>query len=147
MFYALEKRIITYDQQIENRLIEKCSQWVKVHKKEDSGYWDSPLYAVLKMKEKDLLPSLKSFEQFAEQNYFFSFVCFPERFDYMYFEVKSWYTWLEYPAIQTAIKGEQRKVLKKKFEEAVLQGVTEDVLAIYYRYFYTKEDDSAIDNL
>lgn len=138
IYMALDYKIIIYDETIEKHLIKQCNDYTGLQKIDDSGFWDSPLYVVLRLKEKGIIKNLENYQQFASKNYFFNFVCFPNEFDYNYFDV-NWYTWLnisEY--LEAAIKN-GKCILKRKFEEAIRNGTTENIKATYYRFFYDIE--------
>lgn len=137
IYVALERGILEYNQDIENSLIYLCEQAVKVQSIDNSGYWDSPLYVVLRLKEKGIIKSLEKYRQFAEKNYFFNYVCFPNDFDYTNYKVE-WYSWLNYKEYADAAIS-VKQVLKEKYKEAIDKGATENIKATYYRFFFELE--------
>ncbi len=137
IYVALEKEILEYNQDIENYLIHLCEQVVKAQNIADSGYWDSSLYVVLRLKEKGIIKSLEKYRQFAEKNYFFNYVCFPNDFDYTNYNIE-WYSWLDYKEYADAACN-AKEILKEKYKEAIDKGAPENIKATYYRFFFEIE--------
>nr|WP_163253275.1 SIR2 family protein [Clostridium sporogenes] len=135
IYMALERQIIMYDETVEKHLIKLCKDYIVRQKIDYSGFWDSPLYAVARLKEKDIIKNLESYQQFAPKDYFFNFVCFPNEFDYNNFDIQ-WYTWLDIPEYLEAAIRNGKNILKYKFEEAIRNGTAENIRATYYRFFY-----------
>jgi hypothetical protein len=143
IYMALERQIIVYNETVERHLIKLCEDHINRQKIDDSGFWDSPLYVVLRLKEKGIIKTLESYQQFASKNFFFNFVCFPNEFDYNNFDV-NWYSWLDISEYSNAAIKNDKFVLKYKFEEAIRNGATENIKATYYRFFYDIETEASI---
>jgi hypothetical protein len=138
IYMALKRQIIIYNEIVENYLIKLCKDHSGRQKIDDSGFWDSPLYVVLRLKESGIIKNLESYQQFASKNYFFNFVCFPNEFDYNNFDAH-WYSWFDNAEYSEAAIKNAKSVLKRKFEEAIRNGASENIKATYYRFFYDIE--------
>ena len=74
------------------------------------------------------------FRDYKELDPWFSFVCFPEEFDYGEFDVRRWCTWLGEERYRGEAFEKNKRVLQKKFLEVMEDGAGEDVRRIYYKY-------------
>ena len=97
-------------------------------------FQDKPLRNILRLWQNGKIPDIQVFYQYKDMDPWFSFVCFPEEFDYTQFNVRGWCTWLEREEYRQAAFCKNRQVLKKLFEDAISEGSDEDVHRIYYKY-------------
>lgn len=89
---------------------------------------------ICQQKRNIFIPDIEVSHKYKELDLWFSFVCFPEEFDYEQFQVEKWCTWLgEERYGQNAFEC-NRELLKDKFEKALENGAGEDVRRIYYKY-------------
>lgn len=135
IFYSLDSKIISYDINVEIRLKDLCKRNIGIQKINDAGNLDSPFHAVARLKEIGILKDLSAFKEFADYNYFFSFVCFPEEFDYNHFEIE-WYSWLQLEEYASVALKKAKSILCNKYKKGIEDGSTEDIKATYYRFFY-----------
>ena len=132
----LRKGILKYDEKVKNVLIEQCERFSKLSEKQQiyglSGY--KPLHHILRLWQDGIIKDVEAFRPYKELDPWFSFVCFPEEFDYENFDVPSWCTWLEPEQYRQKAFQDNKALLKRKFEEAMDEGAGEDVRRIYYKF-------------
>lgn len=132
----LEKGTLIYDEAVEAQLIRRCEAFAKLSdgQKKRSVQSQNPLTHVLRLWQKGIIPQIETFRPYKEENPWFSFVCFPEEFDYQEFQVEQWCTWLELERYRKKAFLENRRLLQKKFKKSIENGASEDVRRIYYKY-------------
>lgn len=92
----LERDILCYSNEIEQVLLVRCQRFSKLSDRQrvKSGSIYSPLTYVLQLWHNGKISQIEIFSEYKWLNPRFSFVCFPEEFDYADFEVEAWCTWL-----------------------------------------------------
>lgn len=132
----LRKGILRYEEDVEDALVKKCIAFSKLSEKQRTYTISSekPLIHILRLWQDGIIKDVEAFRPFKELDSWFSFVCFPEEFDYENFDVQGWCTWLELEQYRKKAFQDNRELLKRKFEEALDAGAGEDVRRIYYKY-------------
>ena len=92
----MENDILRFTDEIKDALLDQCQRFFKLNERQrgKSGNNQSPLTHILRLWQKGKIPETGVFCDYKELDPWFSFVCFPEEFDYREFDVKRWYTWL-----------------------------------------------------
>lgn len=132
----LLEEIIGYSKDVEALLLKKCEAYAKLSEKQrmNMRFQDIPLRNILRLWQNGKILDIQVFYQYKDLDPWFSFVCFPEEFDYTQFNVRGWCTWLEKEEYRQAAFHKNRQVLQKLFEDAISEGADEDVHRIYYKY-------------
>lgn len=132
----LERDILSYSDEIEKVLLDECHRFSKLSDKQrgSSGDKYSPLTHILRLWQNGKIPQIEIFREYKYLDSWFSFVCFPDEFDYADFDVEGWCTWLDAEPYRGDAFNKSRELLKGKFWEAMEDGAGEDVRRIYYKY-------------
>lgn len=132
----IEKGIISYSNEVETELLDQCQRFSKLPDKQRgwSGSKESPLTHILRLWQNGKIPEIEVFRDYRWVDPWFSFVCFPEEFDYEKFNVEGWCTWLSVERYRGKAFQKNRKLLRDKFRQAMDAGAGEDVRRIYYKY-------------
>ena len=132
----MEMDIIRYTSEVETELLDRCQRFSNLPEKQrgKSGNNESPLTHILRLWQNGKIPQIEVFRGFKSIDPWFSFVCFPEEFDYENFEVEGWCTWLSVERYRGEAFQKNRELLKEKFQKAMDAGAGEDVRRIYYKY-------------
>ena len=132
----LRKGILRYEEDVEDALVKKCIAFSKLSEKQRTYARSSgkPLIHILRLWQDGIIKDVEAFRPFKELDSWFSFVCFPEEFDYENFDVQGWCTWLEPEQYRQKAFQDNRALLKEKFEQALDEGAGEDVRRIYYKF-------------
>lgn len=132
----LERDILSYSDEVEQVLLDKCQRFAGLSDKQrgESGSQYSPLTHILRLWQNEKIPQIDIFREYKWVDPWFSFVCFPEEFDYEEFDVERWCTWLDEAVYRGTAFNKSREVLKNKFREALETGAAEEVRRIYYKY-------------
>ena len=132
----LRKGILEYDETVELVLIRQCEQFSKLEKEHRNRLISKykPLHHILRLWQDGIIKDIEVFRPYKELDSWFSFVCFPEEFDYENFDVQGWCTWLEPEQYRQKAFQDNRALLKRKFKEALDEGAGEDVRRIYYKF-------------
>ncbi|HBJ1685304.1 SIR2 family protein [Clostridium botulinum] len=137
LYRGLLNRVIEYNKEVKSRFITLCRLYSNNIKNKSVELYDvnNPLYVVARLVERGIIRDIETYREFFGILNFFDFICFPEQFDFQYFDVNwsSWFTVDRYVNI-----GIRRayEVLKTKYKSAMENGPQEIVKVIYYRYFY-----------
>ena len=89
---------------------------------------------ILRLWQNGKIPEIEVFRDYRWVDPWFSFVCFPEEFDYEKFNVEGWSTWLSVERYRGKAFQKNRILLRDKFRQAMDAGAGEDVRRIYYKY-------------
>lgn len=135
----IEQEIISYSYDVEAVLVDACRRFAGLSEEQrertlNTDRGGCPLTHVLRLWQNEKIPSIDVFREFKELDPWFSFVCFPEEFDYRRFKVKEWYSWLENERYRGKAFQRSREYLKDEFKEAMENGAEEDLKRIYYKY-------------
>ena len=132
----LDRDILSYSGEIEQVLLDRCQRFSKLsgEQRGESGSIYSPLTHILWLWRKGKIPQIEIFHKYKWLDPWFSFVCFPDEFDYADFEVEAWCTWLAVETYRGDAFNRNRKLLKDKFWKAIEEGAGEEVRRIYYKY-------------
>lgn len=132
----LERDILCYSDEIEQVLLDRCQRFSKLSDKQrgESGSKYSPLTHILRLWQNGKMPQIEIFREYKWLDTWFSFVCFPDEFDYADFEVEAWCTWLAEETYRGDAFDRNREFLKNKFWRAMEEGAGEEVRRIYYKY-------------
>lgn len=132
----MDRDIVVYSAETEKVLLERCEQFSKLSKRQrgESGSSQNTLTHILRLWQNKKIPDIEVFRKYKELDLWFSFVCFPEEFDYEQFQVEKWCTWLGEERYRQKAFECNRELLKDKFEKALENGAGEDVRRIYYKY-------------
>lgn len=132
----MQAGIIDYSKDVEAGLLRHCRSFEKLSEKQQQymKYQDKPLPNILRLWQQGKIPDIQVFYKFRYLDSWFSFVCFPEEFDYTQFNVRGWCTWLSKEEYRQEAFDKNRKLLQKMFQEVIKEGADEDVHRIYYKY-------------
>lgn len=132
----LDRDILSYSDEIEQVLIDRCQRFSKLSDRQrgESGSIYSPLTHILRLWQTGKIPQIEIFHEYKWLDPWFSFVCFPDEFDYADFEVEAWCTWLDKETYRGDAFDRNRELLKDKFWKAMEEGAGEEVRRIYYKY-------------
>ena len=132
----LRKGILSYEKDVEDALVKQCKAFSGLPEKQRTYVISSekPLIHILRLWQDGIIKDIEAFRPYKELDLWFSFVCFPEEFDYENFDVQGWCTWLEPEQYRQKAFQDNRALLKRKFEEALDEGAGEDVRRIYYKF-------------
>lgn len=133
---CIEMDILQYSLEIEAELMSRCQRFATLSDRQrgNSGNKQSPLTHILRLWQNGKISNIGTYKEFKELDPWFSFVCFPEEFDYEQFDVAGWCTWLSKKDYREEAFRRNKSLLKKKFEEAIRAGADEEVKKIYYKY-------------
>lgn len=133
---CVEMDILQYSPEIENELLTRCQRFAILSDRQrgNSGSKQSPLTHILRLWQNGKISNIETYKEFKELDPWFSFVCFPEEFDYEQFDVVRWCTWLSKKDYREEAFRRNKSLLKKKFEEAIRAGADDEVKKIYYKY-------------
>lgn len=134
--YCLESGAVSYDQAAEGVLLRQCERFFDLSEEHRSRVPlnDSPLTHVLRLFQEGIIRDINPYQKYKDLNKWFSFVCFPEEFDFAGFEVEGWCTWLEAEPYRSVVQGNNRRIVKALFEKEIENGAGEEVRRIYYKY-------------
>lgn len=135
----MEKDIISYSSKVETELLERCRRFSelpdKQRKRIPGGSDENPLTHILRLWQIGKIPNIEVFRELKGIDSWFSFVCFPEEFDYKNFNVECWCTWLSEERYRKEAFQKNHKLLQDKFRQVIDEGTgNEDVRRIYYKY-------------
>lgn len=132
----LERDILCYSDEIEQVFLDRCQRFSTLSDRQrgESGSIYSPLTHILLLWQNGKIPQIEIFREYKWLDPWFSFVCFPDEFDYADFEVEAWYPWLDKETYRGDAFDRNRELLKDKFWKAMEEGASEDVRRIYYKY-------------
>lgn len=133
---CLDMEILQYSPEIEAELLTQCQRFATLSDRQrgNSGNNQSPLTHILRLWQNGKIPKIEAFKKYKKLDPWFSFVCFPEEFDYEQFDVIGWCTWLSKKDYRGEAFRKNKSLLKKKFEEAISAGAGEEVKKAYYKY-------------
>lgn len=134
LYRAVLNKSLQYNLQIEKRLYELCNGHCNISITQEYNV-SNPLYCIARIYERGIISDITPFKRFIGKFNFFDFVCMPESFDYSNFEVL-WSSWLELVRYRDIIIKHNFNVVKKKYNEAISNGVSETIKVTYYKYFY-----------
>jgi hypothetical protein len=125
---------------VEDRLLELCEKAKAKADAYDVGDINKPFYVVARLYELSKVSDLVKFSKYAIYNYFFSFVCFPESFDYANFDIH-WYSWLSLARYSSQITEDRKVLLKPLFRDEMNNIPDEKFKAIYYSLFFDSQKE------
>ena len=125
---------------VENRLLELCEKEKNKSDAYEVGDINQSFYVVARLYELNKVCNLTSFSKYATNNYFLSFVCFPESFNYANFDI-CWYSWLSLARYSSQITEDRKKLLKPLFQDEMNNMPDEKFKAIYYSLFFDSKEE------